>query len=422
MNSIMQLKASLVATLTLLAVLALLFGCDRQGTSEAPGNTDQKPATENHAKEKNGHAEEEARGSKDEHGEEEVIHLSDEELKEFGIETATAGKDRLDIHTELPGEIVLNADRVAHVLPRVPGIVRAVRASVGDTVEGGTIMAILESRELADVKAAYLAAGERRTLAEANFRREELLWRKQISAEQDYLEARQALSETRIEQRAAEQRLHALGFDETYLKKLPSHSDQAFTRYEIKAPFGGTVIEKHITLGEALKDDTEAFVVADLSTVWADIQVYQKDLPLIRKGQQVLITAGHGIPDVTGAISWVGPVVGEATRTATARIVLANPLGVLRPGLFVTARILTDSDPVALLVPKSALQTVEDRTVVFVRDEDGFEPRPVRIGRENATQVEILSGLEAGQIYASKGAFTLKAQLAKGAFGDGHNH
>jgi len=103
-------------------------------------------------------------------------------------------------------------------------------------------------------------------------------------------------------------------------------------------------------------------------------------------------------------------------------VVLANPEGTLRPGLFVTARVAVASTAAGIVVPKSALQTFEDRAVVFVQDEDGFEPRPVQIGRENATQVEILSGLEAGQTYVSQGAFTLKAQLLKGAFGDGHNH
>jgi cobalt-zinc-cadmium efflux system membrane fusion protein len=422
MKSIKQCKASLFGALALLAVLALLVGCGRQDSSEAPEDADHDHAAETRAKAENSQGEEEAHGDLDEHGEEGVVRLSEEELKEFGIEIATAGPGSLVIYTELPGEIVLNADRLAHVLPRVPGIVREVRANVGDSVERGLVMAVLESGELADTKAAYLAAKERQTLADANFQREELLWQKKISSEQDYLDARQALSEARIEKRAAEQKLHALGFSETALQKLSSRSDQDFLRHEIKAPFSGTVIEKHITLGESLKDDAEAFVVADLSSVWVDIQVYQKDLPRIRKGQRVVITAGHDIPDATDTISWVGPVVGEATRTAKARVVLANPDGALRPGLFVTARILSDSSTVSLLVPKTALQTVEDRTVVFVRDEDGFEPRPVKTGRENASQVEIVSGLHPGQTYVSQGAFTLKAQLSKGAFGDGHAH
>ncbi|TYO95016.1 cobalt-zinc-cadmium efflux system membrane fusion protein [Geothermobacter ehrlichii] len=307
-------------------------------------------------------------------------------------------------------------------VPPVPGIVREVRKKLGDRVRAGEVMAVLESRELADAKAEYLAARERLALAQANFSREERLWKKKISAEQEYLNARQALAEARINLRSAEQKLHALGLSEIYLKKLPQHPEQTYTRYEVRAPFDGTVIQKHISLGEALSDTSEAFVVADLSTVWADINVYQKDLARVRKGQKVVIDLGHGIPTVSRTLSYVGPLVGEETRTALARAVLPNPHGDLRPGMFITARVATDSTEVPLLVPKSALQTLEGRTVVFVLDEDGFEPRPVTIGRQNGLQVEIVNGLKAGEKYASTGAFTLKAQLSKGAFGDGHGH
>lgn len=374
-----------------------------------------------HQEEEAGHEEDTNDAGHDEHGED-VVRLSAAEIKEFGIELATAAAGPLDQYAELPGEIVLNADRLAHVVPRIPGIVSEARKSLGDSVKAGDVMAVIESRELADAKADYLAASERRTLARANFEREERLWQKKITSEQEYLNARQALAEARIELNSAKQKLHALGFSDAYLKKLPNHPDATYTRYEIRAPFKGTIIEKHLTLGESVNEDAEIFTIADLSSVWVDINVYQKDLAQIRKGQTVMIEIGHGIPDAIGEIDWVGPLVGEVTRTAKARVILANPNGTLRPGLFVTAQVAVANTAAGIVVPKSALQTVEDRTVVFVQDEDGFEPRPVQTGLENATQVEILSGLEAGQAYVSKGAFTLKAQLSKGAFGDGHNH
>jgi cobalt-zinc-cadmium efflux system membrane fusion protein len=413
--------------LALTLIVGVMLGCDKQKSGTAPAEQHKEQTTaadkhEAHEKHKEGEHEGEEEEGHAEEGEAQAIHLSEQEMQEFNIKTAKAGPGRIDVYAELPGEIVPNADRVAHVVPRVPGIVRKVYANLGDIVKSGTPMAQLESRELADAKAIYLASKERLTLAEINFRREELLWKKKVTAEQDYLDARQAMAEARIEARSAEQKLHTFGFSEAYLEQLPSQSDQAFTRYDITAPFSGTVIEKHISLNESLKDDAVAFIVADLSTVWVDIQVYQKDLARIRKGQEVLITVGHDIPDVSGTISWVGPMVGEATRTALARVVLPNPDGVLRPGLFVTTKIAVESSPTSLQVAKSALQTIEERPVVFVQDADGFEPRPVKIGRESATEVEIVDGLSPGETYVSQGAFTLKAQLAKGAFGDGHNH
>jgi cobalt-zinc-cadmium efflux system membrane fusion protein len=358
----------------------------------------------------------------DEHGDKGVVRLDDAELKEFGIEVGTAGPGNLKVHVSLPGEVVANADRLAHIVPRVSGVVREVRKSLGDRVRKGEVMAVLESRELADAKAAFLNATEKHELARTNFAREEDLWKKKISPEQDYLQAKQALAEARIELRSAEQKLHALGFSDEYLAQLPSQPDMTYTRFEIVAPFGGTVIEKHISTGETHKDDAEVFIVADLSSVWVNLSVYQKDMPYIRKGQPIIVSAGHGIPDMNGVISFIGPLVGEQTRTAVARVELPNKAGNLRPGLFVTGLITVDTIPVPLLVPKTAVQTVEDKPSVFIKTGEGFVLQPVTIGRSNETHVEIISGLKPGTQHATNGAFTLKAQLSKGAFGDAHGH
>lgn len=353
---------------------------------------------------------------------EEVVRLSDSELREFGIRLQTAQGGALNQYIELPAEIALNSDRIAHVVPRVAGIAREVRATVGDLVELGQLLAVLESRELADAKASYLAAIEREKLAQANFKREQRLWEKKVTSEQEYLDARQALAEARIAKNSTVQQLHALGFTEDALKKLPEHPDATYTRFEIRAPLAGTIIEKHITLGENVGAEADIFTIADLSTVWVNMNIYQKDLVSISKGQTVGIEIGHGIPSVEGKIAWVGPQVDEGTRTAKARIELPNPDGSLRPGLFVTAKVAVGTSSAGLVVPKSALQTFEGKTVIFVRTDEGFEPKPVDLGRQNETMVEILSGLVSGQTYATDGSFTLKAQLSKGAFGDGHNH
>jgi len=377
-----------------------------------------------HAEERvSGHAEHDEHGhDADGHEEDEPIRLTKEELGEFGIVVTKANAAELEQYVDLPGEIVLNADHVAHVVPRVTGIIRQVNKKQGDQVRKGQVMAVIESRDLADSKAEFLAARERYELAQLNFAREERLWQKKITSEQEYLDARQAQVEARIALRSSEQKLHALGFSDDYLKSLPEQSDVTYTRYEIKAPFNGVVIQKHISLGEVLEENAEAFIVADMKTVWVDLQVYQKDLAAIRKGQKVTIQVGHGVPDARGAIDFVGPLLGEETRTALARVVLSNPDGHYRPGMFVTARVASATSPVNIAVAKSALQTVDGRTVVFVKTPEGFEPRPVEIGRRNTVNVEILSGLKPGDLYVSEGAFTLKAQLSKGAFGDGHNH
>ncbi len=356
------------------------------------------------------------------HADEQVVRLSDQQLEDFNIELATIQPGKISTFIELPGEIAVNGDRLAHVVPRVSGVVRNVLKKLGDTVKAGEVLAELESQELAELKVAYFSARERHALAEELFKREEKLWQKQISAEQDFLTARQTLAEARIALQSAEQKLHALGFTEEQLAKQAKQHDASLTRYALTAPFDGTVIQKHLTLGETVKDDAEVFIVADLGRVWVDINVYPKDLPLVRTGQAVTIDPGHQQPTGQGTIDYLGPLIGETTRTAPARVILDNKDGRWRPGTFITARIAVGSHDVALMVPRTALQTIEERQVVFVRTPEGFEPRNVGLGRSDAQHVEIVDGLKAGLTYAAKGAFTLKAQLSKGAFGDGHSN
>ncbi len=364
----------------------------------------------------------EATGGHDEHGEEKIVRLGEAESKEFGIVTAEAGPGKLRKQLSLTGKITLNEDRLAHIYPRVGGVVREVRKSLGDRVVAGEVMAIIESRELSDSKAAYLAARERLQLADVTFRREERLWKEKIASEQDYLDAKRVLAEARIDLHSAEQKLHALGFSEKYLAGLSYGKDESLTIYPIVAPFGGTVIKRHIALGEVLEEDSGVFVVANLDSVWIDLSVYSKDLPYVRQGQKALISREHGLSEAEGIISYMGPVVGEETRTALARVVLPNPDGGWRPGLFVTAKVLVEEIDAALAVPKSAIQTIDGKSVVFVRDGEGFEPHRVSLGRSDEKSVEILSGLSAGQRYAAKGGFMLKAELAKGSLDDSHSH
>jgi cobalt-zinc-cadmium efflux system membrane fusion protein len=422
--------ASLICALTLVDSLAPSVA--RAETTSA----DQEEGHEEHGEEEDHdeHGEDE-HGEHDEHGEEGeheeegheghddegIVRLNAQVLRDFGVEISEAGMGDLAIYMRLSGEVVINPDRLAHVVPRVSGVAQRVQKKLGDQVKAGEVLAVLESRELAEVKSAYLVARERFRLAQTTFSREEKLWKEAISSERDYLAAKQSLAELSIEMRAAEQKLHALGFSNAYLKTLAFDEDENFTRYEIRAPFDGTVIEKHISLGEVLKDDIEAFVIADLSTVWVKLMVYQKDLSSVRLGQTVEVVT-EDRPAVAGVISYVSSVVNEETRTATVRIVLDNAQGQWRPGSFVAGLVAVDTRSVPILVPKSALQKIDEQIVVFVETAEGFEPQEVGVGRSNEVYAEIVNGLTAGQRYVVRGAFTLKAQLAKGSFGGGHSH
>lgn len=348
----------------------------------------------------------------EERGDKALVHLSDKAVGEFGIETAVAGPGKLSMFLSLPGEVTLNADRLVHIVPRVPGVAAEVYKNLGDQVKAGELLAIIESRELADLKAAYLAAYERANLAQASFAREEGLWQRKISAEQEYLSAKRDLAEAQIALRAGEQKLHALGFTEQYLAQLPRLPHESFTRQEIVAPIDGTLINKHIVLGEVIKDDRECFILADQSSVWVNLNVYQNDLARIQMGQEVTITAGPSL-QAKGTISFVSSLVSEQTRTTLARVVLANPAGQWRAGLYVTGQVLVEEAQVPLLVPQESLVRLEGATVVFLKTAEGYRPVPVMTGRSNGIQAEVLSGLTAGQPYVTRGAFLLKSEVEK---------
>lgn len=342
-----------------------------------------------------------------------AVRLTNEQIAKAGITTAAAGPGRLSSTLMLPGEIKLNADKTAHVSPRVPGVVAQVNKALGDPVHAGEIMAVIESRELAAAKAAYVAARERLALSKTTYAREKSLWEKKISAEQDYLAAKQALAEAQIELKSSEQQLRALGLSKEALGHLDDSSNDAFTRFEILSPIDGTVIEKSMVLGESLLADASVFVVADLHSVWMDFKIQPKDLSFVRVGQAVAVTETPGNPPVTGPVSYIGPVMDQESRAALARVLLPNDDGRWKPGQFVTVSVALDSREVPIAVPKTALQNMGGKTVLFVRTQNGFEAAPVILGASSDTQAEILSGIEAGQTYAATGVFILKAESEK---------
>ncbi|MFN7956286.1 MAG: efflux RND transporter periplasmic adaptor subunit [bacterium] len=188
-------------------------------------------------------------------------------------------------------------------------------------------------------------------------------------------------------------------------------SSESLAPYELSTRIDGTIVAKHVTRGEAVDRDHEAFVVADLSTVWVRLRVYQRDLHRLRAGQEVRIRAGADGPSVDGRVDYVTPILDPNTRTATARVELENASGEWRPGMFVSAAVLDPHDA-AIAVPISALQTIDGRPSVFVVG-DAVQARAVVLGRRGRTRVEILAGLSEGERVATTQTFLLKAELGK---------
>lgn len=196
-------------------------------------------------------------------------------------------------------------------------------------------------------------------------------------------------------------------------------SNQSLTTFELKAPIAGTIIDRQLALGEFASEQKPAFIVADLSTVWVDLAVYKRDFARVRVGDTVVIDPEDGGAAVETAVTYVSPLGSSETQSSLARAVVANS-GQLRPGLFVSAQLLLAKKPAAVAVKLTALQMLEGRNVVFVRQGERFEAREVELGARDNEHVEIVFGLLAGDIYAAKNSFVVKAELGKGSAAHEH--
>jgi membrane fusion protein, heavy metal efflux system len=263
------------------------------------------------------------------------VVLSDAKIAAAGIELATASAGVLRDSLLLNGMVQPNQEALVQVTPRFPGIVREVRKRIGDRVEKGDVLAVVES-------------------------------------------------------------------------------NQSLTSYELKAAIAGTVVDRQTTLGEYASEQKPAFVIADLSTVWVDFSVYRRDLSRVHAGDQVVIDPADGGATVDAKISYLSPVGSSDTQSALARAVVANAEQRLRPGLFITGRLSLSAKPVGVAVKSSAVQTIENRNVVFVRNGDKFEARDVELGEQDSELVEIIFGVLEGDVYAAKNSFIVKSELAKG--------
>ena len=429
--------------------------------------------------------------------------LTDDAIKRAGIVIETAGPVIMDNIIKLTGEIDFNADKVAHVVPRFTGVVREVKKDEGDYIKKGEIVAILESRELADAKSNYLndvklvslakvelerekiifknttlmldllkkgtslddlqnqlknsIIGESRAqlipayaklnFAKATYHREKDLFEKEISPESDYLlalegyksaeakyialiektsyQARWALLQKEktadtadLNLQTATQKLLALGLSQSEIKKISIN--QKLTRYEIRSPIKGTVIEKHITIGEAVKKDDNIYVLADLSDVWGKITIPSKDLQSVKEGQRVSVKSEKTGLKANGVLAHIHAAMDEKTQSVTGKVVIPNKEKKWRPGQFITVEIVKEESSLPVAVSSEAIQTFRDWSVVFVKYGNLFEVRPLELGRNNGQWVEILEGLAPGEKYAAQNSFVLKAEVGKE--GATHDH
>ena len=357
------------------------------------------------------------------------IEIPGDQIAAQEIEVATVERGVLERVLSVPGTLVLDADLVARVPARVVGTVTQMRKRLGDAVTQGEVVAVLDSREVADAKSEYLTASVAFDLDKTMFERSQVLWTKRITAEQQYLQARAKFLETELRLDLARQKLSALNLDPAEVVKASKQESAAksgissLRAYEIRSLISGRVIERKVDVGSLVGsqgDPSDLYTVADLSKVWVELAVPTADLFMIAEGQAVTITSGGDSgKHRDGRIIFISPLVHPDTRSARVIAEIANADFFWRPGAVVTAAIAIKEDRVDVRVPRMALQTIGGEQVVFVRTSGGFQKRIVTIGGSDAQAVEITSGLIAGEQIAVKNTFLLKAELGKGDAGAG---
>ncbi len=357
-------------------------------------------------------------GHGEERAQEGVLAISAERITAAKIEVAEVQGGTLARKLTLPGTIVPDRNNIRRVAARIVGTVTELRKGLGDEVETGELLAVVDSREVAEARSEYVAAQVNFGLQKTLFEREEILWRSRIQAEQQYLRAKNAFAEAQVRVHLGRQKLIALGISNEEIEKMSAAPEamNGLQRYEIRSPGVGRVVERMVDLGTPVGGEGQAkelFSIIDLRSVWVELAVSSADIAQIREGNRVVVTMGGSDLRAEGKIVFISPVYNPETRSARVYAAIANDDFRWRPGSFVSADVETERVDIEVRVPRAALQTLEGATVVFVRTDNGFERRKIVLGKQDEAFVEVAFGVDPGEQIAVSNTFLLKAELGK---------
>ena len=397
-------------------------GGEHAGHAGEAGHKDEKGGghdeEKEHKEEKEGHEGHEGEGG---HGEVGSVKMAVEVQKENGVVVAAVKKQRLDGVLNATGKVEANADRIAHVSPRISGKIVAVRASLGDSVSAGQTLATLDSVELGEAISRFNQSKTRLALAQSSMDRIKALVEKKIAARKDILQAETDYRLAQTELHADKERLSLYGVSASDL----AGGKQKRPLLPVRSPIGGIITEKHAIVGELSDPSKSLYTVADLSKVWVLVDINEKDLAKVHKGQAATVSVGAFADlKLRGRITYIADVVDEATHTVKARIEVANPGRKLKPEMFAAVELALPADAAAVLaLPEDTVQDLDGKKVVFVAENEAeFAARQVQTGRAANGMVEIVSGLKEGERYAVKGAFILKSEIKSSEIIDEHGH
>jgi cobalt-zinc-cadmium efflux system membrane fusion protein len=349
-----------------------------------------------------------------------VTFARPEIVQEVGLEFGTVQMLPITRTLECNAVVAYDGNRFAQLAPQVPGIVTTVERDLGDRVEPGDVLATITSPAFGAAKATYLQAQAAVGLWQKNHERETDLLTRGVSTERDVLEAETRLAETRIALSRAEQELLGLGLSPQQIAQVGRSADTT-ARYQVTASFSGVIVERQAAVGEVFDPSQPLFAVADISRMWALLDVYETDVREIREGQPVVLHV-EGLPGdpFAGTITWVSSQMDPRTRTLQARAELDNHRGLLRANMFARAVVAVKDQQQTLVVPREAVQWEGCCNVVFVKQSETiYKPRKVYLGPPAGSVYEVIGGLEPGEIVVTQGSFLLKTEILKSNIGAG---
>ena len=350
-----------------------------------------------------------------------VLTLSSEAVAAGGLETQKVESAPWSLTVSATGNLDYDANRMSQVSARVPGRIAEIRADLGQSLSTGHVLCLIDSPDVGEAQASFLKALSEMNLKQKSYDRARMLLEAQAISQGEFLERQAAFEAARSEFAMAENRLHLLGFGQDEVSRLRGAGDREVQAlFPIRSPIQGRVVERKASPGLVVGAGEELFKVADLSTLWLNLHLPEKEVVRIHKGQSVkVVVAAYPKERFEGFLDYVGNVVELDSRMVMARVILPNPDWRLMPGMYAEAAVEISTGRRALSVPEAALQTMEGGPVVFVRKGAGaFEARSVKTGEKSGERVEIVSGLSAGEEIVTQGSLTLKAEALKASFGE----
>jgi|GEM_PF-219907 len=424
-------------SLFFIAATLTVAGCsDTSGQPAPPPNNQTSEKAAQHGADKhNENDSEQAKVNESTAGQNE--HEGEGEKSPDSVHLTPAQRDRLDIRireaesgsatavVSAPATVAFDSDRVARIGPRLNAKVLKVTADLGARVKAGDTVAILDSVALGQSKAAYLTAAARYQTRLAAYRRNKKLADDKIISDATLLESRAEYSQARAEREAARAELKLYGINEAAIDDIGTNNGPPLSRYPLTTPMAGVVQRRDLVPGQSVSANETPIHVVDNSRMWVIIEADEQSLGRLQTGLTVKLNV-RPLPDqtFTGEVNWISAELDAQSRTVRVRATVDNPDGVLKTGMFGTARIQTQSERQFALIPIDAVQSMGERSIVFVPgDEPGaFRAVPVVLGAEGGGQIEVRQGLSAGDAIVATGSFDLASVLTAGGRSAAHSH